>query len=67
METLASNSPFTFNAKYYSSLGYFIQEIDGIENDNGAYWTLYVNQKYSPAGASQYFPKEGDIIEWKYE
>lgn len=67
MTTLASTTAFRFKAKHYSSMGYFIEEIDGVKNSNGAYWTLYVNGKYSPIGASDYVLKEGDNIEWKFE
>lgn len=65
IEILASTtSAFSFKDKYYSGLGYFIEEINGVKNENGKYWTLYVNGKYSTVGASQYKVLEGDRIEW---
>jgi len=48
-------------------LGSFIQEINGVENSSGAYWTFYVNGRYSTTGASQYVLSQGDTIEWKFE
>lgn len=57
---------FSFSARYYSGLGYFIDAINGIKNANGSYWTLYVNGKYATVGASTHQLSEGDSIEWKY-
>jgi hypothetical protein len=68
MKILASTTPaFSFKDKYYSGLGYFIEEINGVKNSDSVYWTLYVNGKYSTVGASQYKILEGDMIEWKNE
>ncbi len=67
MLTLASTTSFSFKSQYYSGLGYFIKEINGKPNGNGAYWTLYVNGKYSNVGASQYKLQPSDSVEWKYE
>ncbi|MDP2704407.1 MAG: DUF4430 domain-containing protein [bacterium] len=66
MAKLASSTSFSFNAKYYSGLGYFIDAINGIKNANGNYWTLYVNGKYATVGASAYVLSENDSVEWKY-
>ncbi len=66
MTTLASTTQFSFNAKYYSGLGYFIDAINGIKNANGNYWTLYVNGTYATVGASAYRLSANDSIEWKY-
>lgn len=59
--------PFLFKAKEYPGIGYFIEEINGIKNEGGKYWTLYVNGKYSTVGASDYKLLDGDKIEWRYE
>lgn len=67
MNIISSTTSFRFKAKYYSGLGYFIQEVNEITNLNGTYWTLYINGLYSTKGASQYVLKNGDIIEWKFE
>jgi hypothetical protein len=67
MNTLSSTTAFRFTAKYYQGLGYFIEEINGIKNKDGYYWTLYVNEVYSTVGVSDYILKEGDQIEWKLE
>ena len=67
MNILASTTAFRFKAKYYQSLGYFIEEINGVKNSGGFYWTLYVDGKYSAVGVSGYFLKDGDRVVWKYE
>ena len=60
---------FSFSATKYSSLGFFITEINGVKEDrkNSTYWTLYINGKEAAVGASQLILKEGDLIEWKNE
>lgn len=67
MNILASTTPFFFSAKRYPDLGYFVQNINGIENSGGAYWTLYINGEYATVGASGYAVREADNIQWKFE
>ncbi len=66
MTILSKTTPFTFTAKEYSGLGYFIEAINGVKNAGGYYWTLYMNGKYSTVGASDLKLSAGDHIEWKY-
>jgi hypothetical protein len=67
MNILASTTDFSFSATLYPGLGYFINEINGVKNSDGNYWTLYVNGNYSNVGASDYKLSKGDSVEWKYE
>lgn len=67
MNQLSLNGNFSFKAKNYSGLGYFVEEINGIKNADGFYWTLYINNKYSTVGVSQYKLMSGDSVWWKYE
>lgn len=67
MNILAKTTIFSFKSVSYPGLGYFVEEINGEKNQNGAYWTLYVNGKYSPVGASSYKLTTGDSVEWRYE
>ena len=62
------NEDFSFEYQD-SSLGAFIEEINGVKNDasNNIYWMFYVNDKIAEVGASQYILLDNDIIEWKYE
>ncbi len=66
MTKLASNTSFSFGAKYYSGLGYFIDSINGIKNGNGNYWAFYINGKYATVGVSSYQLSGGDNIKWRY-
>jgi len=66
--TARSEQPFMFSGKEYSSLGFFVDEINGIKNDpgNGKYWIYYINGQTAQIGISNYKLIQGDIIEWKY-
>ena len=67
MKLLAVNDNFEFKSKE-SSLGAFVEEINGLKNDSGKnmYWLLYINDLLSDVGASQYIITIGDKIEWKF-
>ena len=69
MQKLEDDNPKEFNFKYtdYSSLGSFINEINGIKGTPGKYWIYYVNNEKASVGASKYILKQGDIISWKQE
>lgn len=68
LNTVASrDASFVFKATLYPDLGYFIEEIQGIRNKHGTYWTLYVNDVYATQGASKTVIKDGDRISWKYQ
>ena len=58
---------FSFGGKNYPSLGFFVDEINGVKNRLGAYWIYYVNDHQAPVGISEYKIKDGDIINWKLE
>jgi len=66
IESVKENN-FSFVAKEYSSLGVFVEEINGIKGENGKYWIYYVNDKEASVGVSNYKINNGDIISWKYE
>ena len=63
----SQTADFSFKAKAYPGIGYFIEEINGIKNTGGKYWTLYVNGKYATVGASDYKLLAGDKVEWEYK
>jgi hypothetical protein len=71
MQILASSSqkPFIFSTKEYTGMGKFVDEINGIKNDNqkGLYWIYYMNGEPAKIGISNYIIHQGDTIEWKYE
>lgn len=59
----------TFGAKGYSGMGFFIESINGVSNDNrkGTYWIYYINGKKAQLGVSSYIVQPEDIIKWNYE
>ena len=69
MNTLGKNknNNFSFHSKDYSSLGSFVDEINGVKGTPGNYWLYYVNGKKASVGVSKYIIKEGDKIVWKQE
>lgn len=69
MENLSEkkSSRFSFHSKNYSSLGNFVDEINGLKGNPGHYWIYYINNKKAPVGVSKYIVKSGDIIKWVQE
>jgi hypothetical protein len=62
-------SDFDFKGKEFPGLGFFIQEINGLEQSPrlGKYWIYYINGKKAEVGISAYTVNNHDIISWKYE
>ena len=50
-----------------TSLGVFVQEINGMPNSETNYWIYYVNGQMGTVWPDQYQTKNGDTIEWRYE
>lgn len=69
MRKAQETSDFQFRGKEFPGLGFFIQEINGLEQSPrvGKYWMYYVNGKKAEVGISAYMVKADDIISWKYE
>lgn len=63
----ASSTRLDVVTSYHQDLGYFVEELGGVKNANGKYWTLYINGAYSALGASNARLTEGDVVTWKYE
>lgn len=68
LKQLADSKQITMTTKEYSGMGYFIEELNGIKNNNqtGEYWGYYINGKTATLGASSYILKNNDLITWKY-
>lgn len=56
---------FSFKAKDYADMGYFIEEINGIKGETGKYWIYSVNGKEASISVSKYILKNGDNILWE--
>ncbi|GEM_PF-1208967 len=68
LKQLADAKQITMTTKEYSGMGYFIEEINSIKNNNqtGEYWGYYINGQSAKIGASSYILKNNDLITWKY-
>ena len=66
---LLKKSQIDFKTKTFSGMGEFLEEINGVKNDNqaGTYWIYYINGESAKLGISQQIVKPLDIITWKYE
>ena len=69
MQQLATDQKITATMKEYKGMGYFLEEINGIKNDNqnNKYWIYYINGQSAQMGISSYVLKNNDLITWKYE
>ncbi len=67
MRTLASTTDFRFSGRDYSSLGFFVESINGKKQADGYVWIFYMNNKKSSIGISSAMLDVGDVVEWKYE
>ncbi len=58
-----------FSGKEFPGIGYFVEEINGKQEDlkGRRFWIYYVNGQKAKAGISSVFVNNQDIIEWKYE
>ncbi len=59
----------TMQKEYWKGYhSYFIRGINGVKNgDEGCYWQYYVNGQFSAIGCSQYFLRDNDVVEWRFE
>jgi len=66
---LQTDKKISVKMKEFSGLGYFVEEINGLKNDNQAnkYWIYYINDQTAKIGISSYILKNNDLITWKYE
>ncbi len=68
MKELAANDEFTFSGQNYGGqLGFFVNQVNGIQNANNHYWIYYINGEKAKMGISNYILDDGDIITWNYE
>ena len=59
------NNTLSFSGKEYPSMGFFTTDIGTLHSTKDHYLMYYINGKEAEVGISSYFPKNGDVIEWK--
>jgi len=69
MDNLKNQGALNFKTKKYGGMGYYVEEINGLKDSplKGMFWIYYINDAPAKTGISNYFPKAGDVITWKYE
>ncbi len=69
MQKLVTDQKISATMKEFSGMGEFLEEIDGLKNNNqtGEYWIYYINGQSAKMGISIYTLKNNDLITWKYE
>ena len=69
LQQLTNDKKNTIVMKEFKGMGYFVDEINGIKNDNqnNKYWIYYINGQSAKMGISSYVLKNNDLITWKYE
>lgn len=67
MEALSASSAFTFAGQEFPGLGFFVEEIGGLKNADGFYWTLFIDGKPSALGVSSARVTPSNHVEWRYQ
>lgn len=69
MDKLQNESDFIFSGVNYSGIGFFVNEINNIKNNNkeNKYWVYYINGMSANVGISSQKINSGDNIKWSYE
>lgn len=49
-----------------SSLGVFVEGVNGLMGDNEHYWAFYVNSEYANQGVGATVLKAGDVVRFEY-
>lgn len=69
IQKLISDNKISASLKEFKGIGYFVEEINGLKNNNqtGEYWIYYINGQSAKMGISSYTLKNNDLIKWIYE
>lgn len=65
LNTPNNKKNLSFSGKNYTGLGFFVTDIGTLHQGKGKYLFYYINGVESSVGVSAYYPKDGDIVEWK--
>ncbi len=53
--------------KKSSSIGSFVESIDGVKNRSNRFWLYYVNGKKPDVASDRYTTHTNDTVEWRFE
>lgn len=69
LERAAEIGEFAVNGRRYQlPEGYFIEAIDGVQNENpGRGWQYYVNGEYALKACDKYNLSDGDVVLWLFK
>ena len=67
IENAVEEKLIDIKGKNFLGLGFYVNEINGVEERNGYSWIYYINGLKATVGVSTYKLQDGDFIEWKYE
>ncbi len=59
------NDEFTFSGREMPGVGFFVEEINGVENGGGLYWVYYLNDVSATVGISSQYLSGGETIRWE--
>ena len=65
----AEEANITIERDFFSGYeSYLITGINGsVNGENELYWQFYVNGEYSTLGSSNFYLKNNDVVEWRFE
>jgi hypothetical protein len=62
-----SAHPFSFVLSYFgSSLGYFVEAINGIQGNRVSGWALFLGANETPAGIDEEILTPGNVVTFRY-
>lgn len=67
MRAHAAATDFSFSGSEFPGLGLFVEEIGGLANEDGYYWTLFIDNALSEQGASSARVTPRNHVEWRYQ
>jgi len=65
---IANQNNWTFDFQNYGDMGVLVTQIkDKINGQNQKYWQYFIEDKQPLMSVDRYYPKFGEIIEWKFQ
>lgn len=67
MEQSTAHGDMAFTGKEFPGLGFFVESINGVSEDDVRHWMLYVNGTRASLGASSQYVVPTDTVLWRFE